>query len=59
MSTGNKGHVVAEPELIIKDCNRMKTEADKGKELEEMFSAASLLPGSFPGVVLMLIYLRH
>lgn len=45
--------------MIIKDWNRMKPEADKGKELKEMFSAASLLPGSFSGVVLMLIYLRH
>lgn len=59
MSTGNKGHVVGEPKLIIKEWNRVKPEVDKRKELEEMFSAASLLSCSFPEVGLMLIYLGH
>lgn len=57
--TRKQRQVVAEPKLIIKDWNRMKLETDKGKEVEEMFSAASLLPGSFLDMVLMLIYLKH
>lgn len=56
MSRGNKGQVVGEPKLIIKEWYRVKPEVDKEKELEEMFSAACLLSCSFPEVGLMLIY---
>lgn len=48
--------MVGKPKWVIKEWNRLKPEVDKEKELEGMFSAASLLPYFFPEVGLMLTY---